>query len=719
MAAADRHLRVVGTRSADRLRCAASFGDAAVVARCDRRLRGPYTGVDTVLTALLPAAYARWPELVDEHRVELLYGIPELEELIGSVPQQLAFSGPFEHRTRFFGDSMIRCMSQGVVTFLLRYAQKVSGSDGAPLRLVFEDVHAAEVTTQEFVALLLRRSDPRLLQVVVCGQEGVLNRELADVLARFADTVQAPTGAAPRDDRSAEALVLAYVAADGSSDDAAEAAAYAAARSTDVEWIRALHDRRADELSEQATWGTKVGAIAFHRERGTDPGGSGREALNEAIRLCAEQGFSASIVDLGLRGRAVTDPWAEKQAFCEFTTHAASALVPLGRLDESLALYVDLRRRYTDPAVHMTTSYGIAMLYTRFFTPRDHDMAIAWQNNAIALSGLISDPKERIVHQVFNDNALALIEMHRGNLDHGLELVEAGIARLDAVLAPGEWVVHRSQLLYNRARLLAALGRTDEAYADFCTLVELDPYYTDYFSERAKIARRRGDIAAALRDYDAAVSISPPFPELYYNRGTARLENGEVEGALADFDYVLEMEPDDLPTRLRRAELLLSTGDLTAAEQDVMAGLELREADAQLLCMLGTILLERNDTEQAAQQLAAALAVDPDYPAALINRAVAHFRLDQPAAAAQVLTHALDVVGADPDVLLNRGLAHAAADDLESALKDFDTALTLPDADVAEIHYQRGLCLTSLHKRAKAVGEPSERRPVAAAENGR
>ena len=111
---------------------------------------------------------------------------------------------------------------------------------------------------------------------------------------------------------------------------------------------------------------------------------------------------------------------------------------------------------------------------------------------------------------------------------------------------------------------LPAPGRY-RAYADFSALVELDPYYTDYLNERAKIARRRGDWDTALADYDRAIAMAPPFPELYYNRGTARAALRDVDGARADFGYVLEMEPGDLDTRLSRAELRLGAGDVAGA----------------------------------------------------------------------------------------------------------------------------------------------------------
>ena len=75
----------------------------------------------------------------------------------------------------------------------------------------------------------------------------------------------------------------------------------------------------------------------------------------------------------------------------------ADTLIPLGGLDESMELYLELRRRNVTAKVHMTTSYAIAMLYTRFFQPRDHEAAIQWQNNAAAIASILPDARERLV----------------------------------------------------------------------------------------------------------------------------------------------------------------------------------------------------------------------------------------------------------------------------------------------------------------------------------
>lgn len=703
------HRRIVGTTRAERIGASASAGGPTAVVRCHQRLRGPYTGVDTVLAEVLPKARLRWPALVEQHRVELLYGMPELEELIGEAPRTLASQSPFKQRTRFFGSGMIRCMSQGVVTFLLEYARRVREADEPMPELVFDEVHEAEATTREFLALLVRRADPRVLPVTVAGTGAEPDDELTAVLAAHAQTLHvAPAdagtdtgtgaGAAAGDDPAgrepaADDMVAAYVRSDGTSDDPSEVHAYRQALRDWPEEVRRLHDERAALLEPDAGPRTLLGAVAYHRERGSDPGGDGRRTLLDALVFCVNTGFSAAVVDLGRRGRALTDPVADWRDYWEFTHQAASACIPIGRLAESLELYEDLLQRYTEPKVHMMTSYAIAMLHTRFFRPRDHDLALRWQNNAVAIASVLPDPEDRRTFSVFHRNGLALIEMHRGNFARSLELIESGIAWLDAELDGEDWQLHRSQLLYNRARLLAATGRTDEAFADYSTLVDLDPYYTDYLSERARISRDRGDLDAALADYDRAVELAPPFPELFYNRGTARADADDAEGALADFGYVLQMEPDDLDTILARTELLLEIDELDEAERGVEAGLRLRQDEPRLLCMRGTIQLQRGRLGEALSQLNAALALDPRYPAALINRAVAQFQQGSPAAAVDDLTAALGLVGEDPDLLLNRGIAYAAQGSAALALADFDRALELPGADLDELRRHRELCL--------------------------
>lgn len=705
------HLHVVGARARDRRPHLDRVEGQTVFASCEKGLRGPYTGVDTVLAAVLPDAYRRWPELVEYHRLEILEGMPELSEIIGPAPRTLANEATFGERTRWFEASMVRVLSQGVITFLREYALRLRAEGLTPPTLVFDAVHRGDPTVQEFVELFVRRIDAELWPLVV-GSNGDIGPRLAEQLERRGSRIEVEpvpdTDTAPRDPAQ---LAADFIESDGTSEDPA---AYEAYLALDPAERAVLHDRRADALEPGASWGVKSTSLPYHRERGTDPHGAGVAAVMAAIEYCTSVGFSAMAVDLGERGRALVDPEVDFTTFRRFTHILITHVIAIRRLDEAMALCHEMRRRSMEPTVHMTTSYYMAMIQTRFAVPRNHELAIEWQNNAIAVANALPNKRDRLVLGGFQENGLALIEMHRGNLPRALFLVEGALERLekDLDLQPHEWALHRSQLIYNRARLLSALKRFDEAFDEFTKLIALDPYYTDYFSERAKISRRRGDLEAAVADYTRAAELGQPFVELYHNRGSAYAELGLLQEAMADFDYVIDLEPDDADTLLSRAELRLGTGDLPGAAQDVGRGLELLPDDPRLLCLSGLMHLAGGDAAAAVPDFDAALARDPDYPAALINRAVALYETAQPQRSAGDLTRALELSGYDPDLLLNRGIAYMACDEPEAALADFELALTLPDADRTEVLYHRGNCLIGMGEAARGKADLLECRQL-------
>jgi tetratricopeptide (TPR) repeat protein len=680
-----RNVHIVGVLARDRRPLLGEEAKPSIIVHCHRGLRGPYTGVDAILASIMPGAYQQWPELVSFHRMELLDGVPELSELIGPAPHTLAGDAPFVERTRWFGPLMIRVINQGIVTFMREYALRMRATGARLPTLIFDGVQDADIATQEFIALFVRRVGADVWPVVV-GSDGNLRPVLAGALEKHAHRADAPQCA----DTDEAPSATQYVDSDGTSDESRAYEAYLALDPADR--VR-LHDGRAQELEASGAWGVRIAALPFHRERGSDPAGAGVAALLQAAQHCTSAGFSSMVLELAGRGRALSDPDRDPINYRKLCQLLIAQLITTKRLDEAMDLCHELRWRYAEPMIHMNTSYFLAMIYTRFAVPRDHEKAAGWQNNAMVSAAALTDERQRLVLSGFQENGMALIEMHRGNLDRALALVATAISRLDESLQPDEWAVHRSQLLYNHTRLLAALGRDEEAYVAYTRLIEMDPHYTDYLCERAKIARRRGDLEAALRDYNRAVEAGPPFPELFHNRGSAYVELGQVPQALDDFDLVLDMEPDDTETLVSRAELLFNAGNLQGAQADIDRGLGLIPEDPRMLCLRGMIHLENGQAAAAVQDFDRVLAADPGHLAALANRAVACFQTGEARRAVDDLTRALQVSGADPDLLLNRAIAYQACADTALALADVDQALVLPDADIAALRFQRGACL--------------------------
>ena len=699
MTASDSHLLVAGVRREGRHQAFSALDPAGLQVSCHQRRRGPYSGVADVLEALVPAACASHPDLVARHHRELVTAAPRLVKQIGQGPRTLVEITPHEERTRYSGRGIIRCTSQGLASFVIEYAHRTHAAPGGPLMLAFDDVDAAEPTAQEFLALLLRRADPAHVQIMLGTAGGEIDEELAMAIASHATVVTAPEVPDAAVPQSADELVRTFIDSDGTTDDPAAIAAY---RAHDPVVRARLHDARADRLAEAEDWGLRLGAIPYHREHGSDPAGAGRHALREALEYCVATGFSAATAELGLRGRAVCDPRAHREDYCHFTAKAANALIPLGETEQSLALYRELLRNSDRPQVHMTCSYAIAMLYTRFLSPRDHDRALEWAHTSRALAAAEPDRVERTYFEVFADNGIALIEMHRGNLERALELVDRGIARLEAEVPDNRYVVHRSQLLHNRARALVALGRHEEAHAGFTRLMEWDPIYFEYPSDRASLRRRRGDLDGALRDYDRAIELAPPMPELYFNRATARAQAGQPADALADLDAVLDLDPGFRDAHLTSGTLQLEHGDAEAARICALAGLQLTPNDPRLVCLLADTEHALGSTGQARAAFDRALALDPSFAPALVNRAVLVFELGDADAAILDLTRARELIGDDPNVLHNRGIALQAAGRFRQAITDFTRALDLPNAESADLLNRCAQCHAALSATERA-----------------
>ncbi|MEU8625069.1 tetratricopeptide repeat protein [Streptomyces sp. NPDC048669] len=652
--------------------------------------RGPYAGTAALLNLVVPRVWAEAPELVTAHDVELLSVAPDLESVVAPSRETLTSLAIPEERTRFYGPGRTRRLAHGVVEFLNRWA----ADSGRPVTVRFDAVHAADATEQELLAIVLRRVDPARLRVVVATTADPLPphaAELAGALARYTVRVDAPAtapgSAAPRQGADP---VRAYVDSDGTSDIAEERSAYEAASAK----IRAeLHDARAAELERTLPQAHRLGALPYHLERGSDPHGAGLRAVLGATGRCVDMGFYHAAIELGRRARALADPERDEDAYCSASTKLTSSLAVLGQADEAEEIYFDLRSRFTTPMVHLFSNYALGMLYTRHRAPeaRNHLTARAHLHTAIALASQMPEAS-RSFQKVFQQNGLALVEMHMGNLIRAEELVTEGLAQLDADLAPGEHELHRSVLLHNRGQVRAALGRVEEGVADLSRVIAADPNHPEYYFDRASLHRRSGDTDAALADYQCAIDVSPPFPEAYYNRGDLRAELGDVKGALADFGYVLELEPDYLRARINRASLLLEAGDLDGARADVTEGLAHHPDSAELLCTRGLLALEDGDTDAALADFTTALEYDPALYEALANRAVLAQELGRADDAVEDLTRALELVGPEASLLYNRGYVHRSAERWPEAIDDFTAALDLPDADRGELLWERAAC---------------------------
>jgi tetratricopeptide (TPR) repeat protein len=735
----------------------------AYMVDCHRTHRGPFTGTGSLLRQIVPVIFAQSPELVQAHSIEILSLAPELQSLISVPVETLTSLAVPAERTRFYSRYRTLRLTHGLIDLLKGY---LALGAFERLSLLFDQVQAADELDQEFLRELLRRADPATIHVTIGTSTETLPELLAKALATYAQPLRveprerasytshlqasgfspawqdwllthslgfageyeplqacldllatsSPTGStfaegmhalvAQTTEEQRATWSQAFIASDCTSDALLEGIAYHLAADADR---RRWHDEQAEILAQHEEWSLRLGAIPYHREHGASPAEKGAEALQQALDYCINFGFYEATVDLGYRGRAVIDWQTQLQYYWTFTTKNTTSLAALERPEEAEALYDETRALTAEPLVHMQAAYATAMLYTRHHAEgkRDHQKAKAWINQAIAIASLIADPKERAFSVVFNRNGLALIEAHLKQPEEALQLVTAGLAKLDEELQPGEHLLHRSVLLYNRAQVYAGLGQLDLALADYTAVIEQDPHYSEYYFDRGNILRRLGRNEEALADYQSAISYSPPYPEAYYNRAGVFSVLGDEERALADYSYVIEIEPTNLDALVNRASMRYERGWYAEAREDVVCGLELDAQNAQLLCTLGLLEMAEEQYDSAFQALSAAIVQDPSLLAAWTNRAILAFEQGDQEAAIADLTQAL-VLEENATVRYNRGIAYQAQRRWQEAIEDFTQALALSEEDAQDILYQRSLCHQQLGNETQAQADLRE-----------
>ena len=607
-----------------------------LLARVDahRGLRGPYTAAGSLLRALAPD-----PELLARHDVEVLTVAPELRGKVTCTRETLTSLAPPEERTRFYPPARTQRVAHGLTELLRDFV-----AAGPRRTLVIERADEADPTDVEWLATLLRRIDPAQLQIVVCAGEG---GPLVASLRRYADRGPGGVTREPAAD---------YVASDGTDDRLR--AAYDALPAAERQ---ALHDARADELERRGELSLTLGAIPYHRERGSDPRGAGVRAVLAALQHCMLSGFYDAVLDLAHRSYALLDWETQPEECWRVTSKLTMALAAMGRPDEAGELYDDACMQTTLPKIHLHAAYGRAMLNTRFYPPerRDRKKAKAWINTAIALSSQLPDAQRRAFDLSFNENGLALIETYLGDPEKALALVARGIERVEADPEDERLLLHRSVLRYNRAQLLSRMGRPEEALAAYSEAIEADPNQSEYHLERGNLLRRLGRLEDALADYDEAIRTSPPYPEPHLVRADLALELGDEQAALAGYSYALELAPELIDARVGRASLLLDEGRLEAARADVVAGLALDPEHAELHAVHASIAQQEQRFGEAHDAYAEALRHDPTLVAAWSNRATLWYEQGEIERAIEDLRTALELDD-DPDIRANLELATAS-----------------------------------------------------------
>jgi Flp pilus assembly protein TadD len=89
------------------------------------------------------------------------------------------------------------------------------------------------------------------------------------------------------------------------------------------------------------------------------------------------------------------------------------------------------------------------------------------------------------------------------------------------------------------------LGKGAEALVDFDILIELEPYNTDFLSDRGVVLHLLGRNEEALTELDRAANLDPNNPYRYSSRAYLKDRIGDLTGAIQDYEKAIALDPED------------------------------------------------------------------------------------------------------------------------------------------------------------------------------
>ncbi|CCD98023.1 tetratricopeptide repeat protein [Bradyrhizobium sp. STM 3809] len=149
---------------------------------------------------------------------------------------------------------------------------------------------------------------------------------------------------------------------------------------------------------------------------------------------------------------------------------------------------------------------------------------------------------------------------------------EARLVDLDGLLGPHAVDGDLVDLFVERASLLAALGRMEDAKLAFIDVLRVLPTHFGALNEFGTFLTRIGAIAAACRVYAEAIGHHPDNPIAHVNLANLLLRASKYDEARSHYEAALECDPDNANAHQGLGAVLSDLGERAAARHHFAKG---------------------------------------------------------------------------------------------------------------------------------------------------
>lgn len=274
----------------------------------------------------------------------------------------------------------------------------------------------------------------------------------------------------------------------------------------------------------------------------------------------------------------------------------------------------------------------------------------------------------------------------------------------------------RAEALALRGQAYGALGKDEEANADFDGSLAIDPSQHEPYMGRATLAMRNEDYQAAIDAFEQAIenytppkgSEKYPFIQAHLTRAASYEELGKAavgeedataayQGAIDECDRLLGMLPDDDPnTAAARAasyfrrgvnERLL--GDYTAAVKSLTQATQLNPGLGEAYFRRGICYHYKGEEKLAIRDFEQAASINFDSPRSNLWKGLSWAKMGDYHEAIRAYGESIAVSDRYIPAFVNRGLAYIQQGEYDKAIDDLNEAIRLQPNEATH-YYRRG-----------------------------
>ena len=178
----------------------------------------------------------------------------------------------------------------------------------------------------------------------------------------------------------------------------------------------------------------------------------------------------------------------------------------------------------------------------------------------------------------------------------------------------------------------------------YTELIQRNPEEGRYYTLRASSWWALGKADEAIADFDKAIDLGYREPHAYTSRGLFHAASGHYKEAITDYNEAIKLDKESIAPIVNRAAVYMQTREFELAAKDYSTALATKENDAALLHQRAIAYKSAGETDKAIADFNTIAKANPKDITAIMGRGYVRFQAGDHAAAVEDFAIAIELL---------------------------------------------------------------------------